>query len=119
MPLLQSRACISAAPAATDALQRYQARPEPLRPTRRVGQHTVPSGRTAETVASEYIRSQEGVWDEATQTQTDTICPYWGVGCTLTLHVQHNQIVKVPSPLDHEVGCGHLCMKGRFGWQFV
>ena len=50
---------------------------------------------------------------------TDTICPYCGVGCTLTLHVQDNEIVKVTSPLDSSVTDGHLCIKGRFGFQFV
>lgn len=69
--------------------------------------------------SSEYERRQDRTWDERKQTQTDTICPYCGVGCTLTLHVQDNQIVKVTSPLDHDVGHGHLCIKGRFGWQFV
>ena len=68
---------------------------------------------------SEYDMRQAGTWNEAAQTHTDTICPYCGVGCTLTLHVQDNQIVSVTSPLDHEVGHGHLCIKGRFGWQFV
>ncbi len=68
---------------------------------------------------SEHELRQAGAWDETQQTQTDTICPYCGVGCTLTLHVQNNEIVKVTSPLDHEVGHGHLCIKGRFGWQFV
>jgi predicted molibdopterin-dependent oxidoreductase YjgC len=68
---------------------------------------------------SEYELRQAGTWNEAEQTHTDTICPYCGVGCTLTLHVQDNQIVKVTSPLDHDVGRGHLCIKGRFGWQFV
>jgi predicted molibdopterin-dependent oxidoreductase YjgC len=68
---------------------------------------------------SEYTLRQAGAWHEDVQTQTDTICPYCGVGCTLTLHVQDNQIVKVTSPLDHDVGRGHLCIKGRFGWQFV
>ena len=33
------------------------------------------------------------------QTVVDTICPYCGVGCTLSLHVQDNRIVKVLSPL--------------------
>jgi predicted molibdopterin-dependent oxidoreductase YjgC len=68
---------------------------------------------------SEYEMRQSGTWNEAEQTQTDTICPYCSVGCTLTLQVQDNKIVKVTSPLDHEVGHGHLCIKGRFGWQFV
>jgi formate dehydrogenase (hydrogenase) len=40
---------------------------------------------------------------------TTTICPYCGVGCNLELHVQENRIVKVTSPLDHDVGRGHLC----------
>ena len=53
------------------------------------------------------------------QTVTDTICPYCGVGCTLDLHVQDNAIVKVTSPLDSSVTEGHLCIKGRFGFEFV
>jgi predicted molibdopterin-dependent oxidoreductase YjgC len=60
-----------------------------------------------------------GTWDEAKQKVGDTICGYCGVGCTLTVHAQEGQIVKVTSPLDNEVGHGHLCIKGRFGWQFV
>lgn len=68
---------------------------------------------------SEYDMRQADTWDEERQTQTDTICPYCGVGCTLSLHVQDNRIVKVTSPLDHDVTSGNLCIKGRFGWQFV
>lgn len=68
---------------------------------------------------SEYEMRQNGTWDDSRQTRTDTICPYCGVGCTLTLHVQDNKIVKVMSPLDQFVTQGHLCIKGRFGWQFV
>src|SRR5437588_12594144 len=51
----------------------------------------------------EFDMREAGTWDEERQTQTDTICPYCGVGCTLTLHVQDNEIVKATSPLDHEV----------------
>lgn len=68
---------------------------------------------------SEYEMRRAGTWDESKQTRTDTICPYCGVGCTLTLHVQDNTIVKATSPLDQDVTHGHLCIKGRFGWQFV
>lgn len=69
--------------------------------------------------ASEYNMRQAGTWDEAAQTVTTTICPYCGVGCNLELHVQDNTIVKVTSPLDHDVTHGHLCVKGRFGFEFV
>lgn len=68
---------------------------------------------------SEYDLRRAGTWDESRQTQTNTICAYCGVGCNLTLHVQDNEIVKATSPLDHDVTRGHLCIKGRFGWQFV
>jgi predicted molibdopterin-dependent oxidoreductase YjgC len=69
--------------------------------------------------SSEHFMRKDGVWDEAKQTQTDTICPYCGVGCSLTLHVQDNTIVKVTSPHDHSVTSGNLCIKGRFGFQHV
>ena len=68
---------------------------------------------------SEHEMRAAGSWDEAAQTRTDTICPYCGVGCTLTLHVQDNEIVTVTSPLDQQITEGHLCIKGRFGFQFV
>jgi predicted molibdopterin-dependent oxidoreductase YjgC len=68
---------------------------------------------------TEYDMRRAGTWDEPRQTRTDTICPYCGVGCTLTVHAQDNAIVKVSSPLDQFVTRGHLCIKGRFGWQFV
>ena len=69
--------------------------------------------------ASEFDMRRAGTWDESKQTITETICPYCGVGCTLQLHVQDNAIVSVTSPIDHDVTRGHLCIKGRFGWQFV
>ncbi len=68
---------------------------------------------------SEFDMRKAGTWDEPRQTRTDTICPYCGVGCTLTVHAQDGHIVRVTSPLDHSVTNGHLCIKGRFGWQFV
>jgi predicted molibdopterin-dependent oxidoreductase YjgC len=68
---------------------------------------------------SEHNMREAGTWKEEEQTQTDTICPYCGVGCALTLHVQDNEIVKVTSPSDHSVTHGNLCIKGRFGFQHV
>jgi predicted molibdopterin-dependent oxidoreductase YjgC len=68
---------------------------------------------------SEHDLRAAGTWDESAQTITETICPYCGVGCALELHVQDNAIVKVTSPMDSSVTDGHLCVKGRFGFQFV
>jgi len=68
---------------------------------------------------SEYDMRQAGTWDENRQTRADTICPYCGVGCNLTVHQQDGRIVRVTSPVDNCVTRGNLCIKGRFGWQFV
>ena len=68
---------------------------------------------------SEYEHRQAGTWDQSRQSVTSTICPYCGVGCTLELHVQDNEIVKVTSPFDHDITRGNLCIKGRFGWKYV
>jgi predicted molibdopterin-dependent oxidoreductase YjgC len=68
---------------------------------------------------SEHKMREAGIWDETKQTRTDTICPYCGVGCELTVHTQEGKIVKVSSPLDHSVTSGNLCIKGRFGWEFT
>jgi formate dehydrogenase alpha subunit len=50
---------------------------------------------------------------------TTTTCPYCGVGCTLELHVKDDFIYKVTSPFDSPVNQGNLCVKGRFGYDFV
>ena len=68
---------------------------------------------------SEHDMREAGTWDESAQSVTSTICPYCGVGCAVDLHVQDNTIVKVTSPMDSTVTEGHLCIKGRFGFEFV
>jgi predicted molibdopterin-dependent oxidoreductase YjgC len=68
---------------------------------------------------TEFDLRQQGAWAPERQTTTDTICAYCGVGCTLSLHVQDERIVKVSSPLDNPTTRGNLCVKGRFGYEFV
>ncbi|MGL4651019.1 MAG: molybdopterin oxidoreductase family protein, partial [Caldilineaceae bacterium] len=46
-------------------------------------------------------------------------CPYCGVGCTLNLHIKEDFIYKVTSPFDSPVNHGNLCVKGRFGYDFM
>jgi predicted molibdopterin-dependent oxidoreductase YjgC len=48
-----------------------------------------------------------------------TTCAYCGCGCQLDLHVIDNKIVEVTSPLMVGAGQGNLCVKGRFGYDFV
>jgi len=48
-----------------------------------------------------------------------TTCPYCGVGCQLRLHVKDGKIVKVTAVEDAEPNKGRLCVKGRFGYDFI
>ena len=48
-----------------------------------------------------------------------TTCPYCGVGCQQLLHVQKGRIVKVTGVEDAEPNKGRLCVKGRFGYDFI
>jgi predicted molibdopterin-dependent oxidoreductase YjgC len=50
--------------------------------------------------------------------QVDTICPYCGCGCTLTLHVRRNEVIRISSRKD-TLNEGWLCAKGRFGYGFI
>jgi predicted molibdopterin-dependent oxidoreductase YjgC len=47
-----------------------------------------------------------------------TVCSYCGVGCELLLDVHRNQVVGV-SPSYGGVNQGSLCVKGRFGYEFI
>jgi predicted molibdopterin-dependent oxidoreductase YjgC len=67
----------------------------------------------------EFDLRASGRYEESKQTTTTTICSFCGVGCSLTLHVQDNEIFKVTSPHDSTVTHGNLCIKGRFGYQHV
>lgn len=68
---------------------------------------------------SEHDLRAAGEWKEEAQTKADTVCPYCGVGCALTIHVQDERIVKVTSPIESTVTNGQLCVKGRFGFAYV
>lgn len=52
--------------------------------------------------------------------KVDTICTYCGVGCKLTMHIdeQKNKIRYIEGG-DSPVNEGMLCVKGRFGFDFV
>jgi len=52
-------------------------------------------------------------------TKVVTTCPYCGVGCNFDLNVRDGRVVKVTSNWEAPVNKGVLCVKGRFGWQFL
>lgn len=48
-----------------------------------------------------------------------TTCTYCGVGCNFDLQVKNNRIIRVVSNPDSQVNGMHLCVKGRYGYDFV
>jgi formate dehydrogenase (NADP+) alpha subunit len=51
--------------------------------------------------------------------EVKTICPYCGVGCNIYLGVRGDKIVSVRADTHNEINKGNLCVKGRFGYNFV
>lgn len=51
--------------------------------------------------------------------EVDSVCAYCGVGCSIKLGVQGNKIVNVRGNPDGETNHGQLCVKGRFGYEYV
>ncbi len=48
-----------------------------------------------------------------------TTCSYCGVGCQMYLHLRKDRIVKVTGVEELGPNYGSLCVKGRFGYDFV
>jgi formate dehydrogenase major subunit len=51
--------------------------------------------------------------------EVSTICPYCGVGCGILLGVRGNRIVSLRGDASAPANSGNLCVKGRFGYDFV
>ena len=48
----------------------------------------------------------------------DTVCPFCGVGCQTTVHVENDRILMVDGR-DGPANENRLCVKGRFGFDYV
>jgi predicted molibdopterin-dependent oxidoreductase YjgC len=55
--------------------------------------------------------------------QTATICSYCGVGCQLDLNIKDDvpggRVLRVTSSSEAPVNGDHLCVKGRYGYDFI
>ncbi len=48
-----------------------------------------------------------------------TTCPYCGVGCQMNLNIKDGFIYEVEAPFDSAPNYGMLCVKGRYGTDYV
>jgi formate dehydrogenase alpha subunit len=63
-----------------------------------------------------YFLHKARVWDLK---QTHTTCGYCSVGCILTFGTRDNRILRVRANEDLGSNQGNLCVKGRFGWEYI
>ncbi|CAN5590145.1 formate dehydrogenase subunit alpha [soil metagenome] len=50
---------------------------------------------------------------------TKTTCPYCGTGCEMNVGVRDDRVVQVKPVMDAPVNYGHLCVKGRYAYDFI
>ena len=50
---------------------------------------------------------------------TRTTCPYCGTGCEMQIGTRDDKVVQIKPVLDAPVNYGHLCVKGRYAFDFV
>jgi formate dehydrogenase alpha subunit len=48
-----------------------------------------------------------------------TTCPYCGCGCEIELNIKEGEIIRVTSDPQSAVNRGNLCVKGKFGFEFI
>jgi formate dehydrogenase major subunit len=63
-------------------------------------------------------KALSSVTDFTTTTPVDSVCPYCGVGCSITYHVKDDIIARV-SGRDGPANQGRLCVKGRYGFDYA
>jgi len=51
--------------------------------------------------------------------EVESVCTYCGVGCDITAVVENNTIQKIYAQKDGVVSQGKLCIKGKYGYNFI
>ena len=65
---------------------------------------------------SQPYRYKARPWDLV---ETDTTCPFCGTGCQLTVSARDGQLARVTSKYETGVNGETLCVKGRYGIDFI
>ena len=55
----------------------------------------------------------------APERKVTTTCTYCGVGCQIDLNVKDGRVIRVTSNPEAPVNGMHLCVKGRYGYDFI
>jgi formate dehydrogenase major subunit len=79
----------------------------------------VSCGACVDTCPSGALEDKSLLAHEKPTNWTRTTCPYCGTGCEMSVGTNQNQIVSIKPLLDASASRGHLCVKGRYAFDFV
>jgi len=65
------------------------------------------------------LTEKEKTYHGTTTATVDTICPFCGCGCSISLEVKDNRLVRSKPAKESPVNYGTLCARGSYGYDFV
>ncbi len=65
------------------------------------------------------LMEKERTYRGTTVTTVDTVCPFCGCGCSISLEVKDNKLIRARPGLASPVNHGALCARGSYGYDFV
>ncbi len=65
------------------------------------------------------LMEKERTYRGTTTTTVQTTCPFCGCGCSISLEVKDNNIVRVTPGKEDAVNHGTLCVRGSYGYDFI
>lgn len=79
----------------------------------------VSCGACADTCPTGAIEDRSVIEQGVPDSWTRTTCPYCGTGCEMMVGTRRERIVQVKPVADAPVSKGHLCVKGRYAFEFT
>lgn len=75
-------------------------------------------GACADTCPTGAIEDKQALRNGEAETSVRTVCAYCGVGCEMQVGRKQGRITGIRPVLDAAVSKGHLCVKGRYAWEY-
>jgi len=79
----------------------------------------VSCGACADTCPTGALEDKQLINHKPATSWIRTVCPYCGTGCEMSVGIAEEQIIAIKPILDAPVSRGHLCVKGRYAFDFV
>jgi len=79
----------------------------------------VSCGACSDTCPTGALEDTQVIDRKTASSWTRTVCPYCGTGCEMSVGAAEGKLVAVKPVLDAPVSRGHLCVKGRYAFDFV